>query len=261
MDRTFETPEGADLEIRIPAGRIDVRNEARGDTVVEIRGERDANDLRVERLDRAGRALIVIAYQSRRLLGGGRDLDVRVQVPTGAAVQTATGSADLDVTGDAGAIAFRSGSGSVVFERSRGDVTIKVASGDVAGRHVDGDVDVHSASGDVRIADVRGTVSCSTASGDVAIGEAAGSVNVNSASGDVRVAAVASGSIRARTMSGDVSVGVLRGTRVWLDLASVGGDTVSELDLGDDAGGEAMAELHLSSMSGDVRVHRAQVAG
>jgi len=62
-------------------------------------------------------------------------------------------------------------------------------------------------------------------------------------------------------VSGDVRVGVARGTRVWVDAASVSGNLGSELGLeGEEATVESDAEvvpLHVKTVSGDVAVVRA----
>jgi DUF4097 and DUF4098 domain-containing protein YvlB len=258
MDTVFPTQDGVELDVQISAGSVEVRCEPRGDTAVEIRGERDPDDVSVERIERPdGRALIRIEQRNRKMFGFGRELQVRVHAPEGAGLEVTTGSADLGVHGRSGSIAFRSGSGEVAFDHAGGDVSIKVASGDVHGDRVDGDLTVHSASGDVQVAAVGGGATVNTASGDVAIGAVGGSANANSASGDVLIGEVGLGSVHARTMSGDVAVGVARGVRVWLDLSSVSGETVSELDAADGMDGPTTAELHLTSVSGDIRVHRA----
>jgi DUF4097 and DUF4098 domain-containing protein YvlB len=260
METVFPTPGGVDLEIHIPAGAVQVRCEARDDTAIEIRGERDPDEVRVERVERpGGRWIVRIEQRNRKMFGFGRDLQVSVQAPEGAAMDVATGSADLKVSGGSGSIAFRSGSGELAFERAAGDVSVKVASGDVRGHRVDGDLTVHSASGDVEVGSVGGSATATTASGDISIGAVGGPADANSASGDVRIGAISAGSVHARTMSGDVAVGVTRGTRVWLDLTSVSGQTVSELAAADGIDGDAAADLHLSSVSGDIRVHRAAV--
>ena len=67
-----------------------------------------------------------------------------------------------------------------------------------------------------------------------------------------------------QTVSGDVRLGVSRGTRVWIDAASVSGSLESELGLQDaDAeDGEAgtVVPLHVKTVSGDVTVVRAAAA-
>jgi DUF4097 and DUF4098 domain-containing protein YvlB len=257
METVFPTPAGTDLDIHIGSGSIEVRCDEREDTSVEIRGERDPDEVTVERIERPGGRVLIRIEQRNRKFGFGRELRVRVQAPEGAGLDVTTGSADLAVHGRSGAIAFRSGSGEIAFEHVGGDVSIKVASGDVTGDRVDGDATIHSASGDVQVATVGGAATATTASGDISVGVVGGSASANSASGDVRIGQAGAGSVHARTMSGDVAVGVARGSRVWLDLSSVSGETISELDASDGEDGSSTAELHLSSVSGDIRVHRA----
>ena len=62
-----------------------------------------------------------------------------------------------------------------------------------------------------------------------------------------------------RSVSGDVEIGVARGTRVYLDVSSTSGETVSELDMSgvSEAGGTDM-ELQVDTVSGDIRITRAR---
>jgi DUF4097 and DUF4098 domain-containing protein YvlB len=258
MEATYPTPDGVDMEIRIASGSIEVRCEPREDTAIEIRGERDPEDVRVDSTEHPnGRPLIMIEQRKPRVLGSGRALQVLVHAPERCGVDASTGSADLTIRGNAGAVGFRSGSGDATFERASGDVGVSVVSGRVTGGRIDGDLTVHTASGDVEVGSIGGTATATTASGDITIGSIAGSATASSASGDVRIGSVELGSVRARTMAGDVAVGVRPGARVWLDLSSMSGETVSELDPSDGGVGEAATQLHLSSVSGDIRVHRA----
>ncbi|HVD29521.1 MAG TPA: hypothetical protein VNC79_13625, partial [Mycobacteriales bacterium] len=79
--------------------------------------------------------------------------------------------------------------------------------------------------------------------------------------GDVTVGAVTGGTVQVTTVSGDASVGVTPGLRVWLDLSSVSGRIVSQLDDGGPAGdGPAALTLAMRSVSGDLRIHRAAVS-
>ena len=90
------------------------------------------------------------------------------------------------------------------------------------------------------------------------LGTVRGSVQLATVSGDVEIGSVASGSTTVRTVSGDVEVGVARGTRVYLDLGSTSGETVSELDMSEaGGGGGADLELQIGTISGDIRVVRA----
>jgi hypothetical protein len=257
----FKTPAGADLEVRIPSGRIDVMAEDRADTIVEVDGTRNPEDVRVECRDRPdGRARVTIEYRRKLSFGwpSGSGIHIRIWAPAGCDVAADTGSADLLATGAVGRLDFRSGSGDLRFDQALGGVVAKMASGDVHGHRVAGDASVSTASGDVELEVVEGSMHGRTASGDIQIGTAGGSVNASSASGDILIESVVAGTVEARTMSGDISVAVAPGTHVWLDLTSASGEARSDLEPTDVPPGEVEpVELRLSSMSGDVRVRRA----
>jgi DUF4097 and DUF4098 domain-containing protein YvlB len=256
--KTFNTPNGLRLELRIPSGSIDVETVDTGETTLEIDGERDPSDFRVElsELAEGGHRLLVEQHRRRAFaFGWSRDLRVRVRAPLGTHVKADTGSAELEARGEIESLAFRSGSGDVAFDRVRGDVTIKVASGDVEGKRVDRDLTANSASGDIRVDVVGGDLVARSASGEVEIEVAGGSAHVSTASGDISVGGLARGEATFRSVSGDVDVTVARGTAVWLDLSSVSGDAVSDLAMGEGSGnGGVGLELRATSVSGDIHV-------
>jgi len=260
MDRTFDTPGGLDVEIRVGSGSIEIEAGDAQTTTLAI-GGRDPQEFRVDLTDGPdGRHRLVIEQRKHRgaFFGWGRDTNIVLRVPRGANVEAGTGSADLSVRGRLGSITFQTGSGDLSFEDSDGNVVMKSGSGDVRGRSVDGDVVFNSGSGDVRVDSVVGELVARTASGDVDVRTAGRSIHATSASGDVRIDAASSGDVQVRTVSGDVNIGVAQGTSVWLDLSSVSGDAVCELDAADEPrNGNPGLELRLTSVSGDVRVLKA----
>lgn len=264
--RTFDTPDGLELELRIPSGRIQIRAEETVTTRLDVRGERDPDDFWIAFDDAGARGhrLTVEHRQRGKLFGGAlglwgeNEVVVDITMPSRATVSVETGSADLDVTGTIGSLDVRSGSGDCRFDTVDGDVEVKTASGDVSGGTVGGRLSIHTASGDTRVRSVSGDVVGRSASGDISIG-AAVTANVTTVSGDVELLAVRSGDNTIRSVSGDVEVGVPRGSRVYLDLMSTSGSTTSDLDMsGGDGGadGGADLELHVSTVSGDIRVVR-----
>lgn len=261
MEQSFATPGRLRLEMRIPAGAIRVTAEETATTRVSVTGERDADDILIAFDDsRADEQRLTIEHKERGKRFGwrGNELRVDLTVPLGTLLACDTGSADLAITGRIGSLDFRSGSGDVRFDDVEGEVDVKVASGDVAGGSIGSRFSFISASGDARARDVQGAVSGKSASGDVRLGAVRGSVKLVTVSGDVEIGSVASGSTTVKTVSGDVEVGVARGTRVYLDLGSTSGDTVSELDMSDAGGsGGADLELQIGTISGDIRVMRA----
>jgi hypothetical protein len=260
---TFATPVPLSLEVRIPAGTIDVTASETTESRVHLTGERDPKDVRIDLSTvRGGGQRLLVEYRPKKAFGwfgGSDDLRCTIDVPIGTEVKSESGSADLTVAGRVGALAYSSGSGDLTFDDVDGTVNVKVASGDVRGEAVGGELTVHSASGDVRVASVAGTATVRTASGDAELGRADDSVRAMSASGDVLVDAVCRGQVNVRTVSGDVSLGVVPGTQVWLDLISTSGDAISELE-GSDGGEGASVEIRAVSVSGDIHVRRAPAA-
>ena len=262
MEQTFDTPGRLQLELRIPAGSIRIRAEQTSRTQLSIRGERDPEDFRIVFDDvRPEEHHLTIEHRERGKLFGwkGNELRVEMTVPLGTVLACDTGSADLEITGPIGSLTFRSGSGDCRFDDVDGDLTVKAASGDLAGSAVGGGFSFNSASGDARIREIAGDMTGKSASGDISLGTVGGSVRLSTVSGDVEIGSVASGSASVRSVSGDVEIGVARGTRVYLDLNSTSGDTVSELDMSEAAaeGGGTGLELQVGTVSGDIRVARA----
>jgi hypothetical protein len=64
-----------------------------------------------------------------------------------------------------------------------------------------------------------------------------------------------------RALSGDLSVGIRKGSRLFVDANTVSGSTSSEVELSDAApqeGAESpLVELFAKTVSGDVRIERA----
>ncbi|MDA8435909.1 MAG: DUF4097 family beta strand repeat-containing protein [Actinomycetales bacterium] len=260
--RTYETPSGLELELRIPAGDLVVRTLETDRTTVRITGERDADDV-TARFDRGaadGPATLVVAQ--RRDGAGWRwsrqSLTVEVTAPTATRLTVESSSADLRATGVLSALVLRSASGDVMVEDVLGDVELRTASGDVRARSVGGALTASTASGDVWVDSVGGDVSARTASGDVSLGESAGIVRVTTASGDVSLGNAGPGATDVRTVSGQVEVGVAPGTRSYLDVSSLSGATVSDLPVSDEpaAGAGPDLEVRVSTTSGSVRIRR-----
>jgi DUF4097 and DUF4098 domain-containing protein YvlB len=268
---TFETPGELSLDLRLPAGRIDVETVAGTTTEVEleVRGNSDeARELveqaRIELRDaRGGHELIV--HVEDRGWGGLRfwrrvDVRLRIRAPEGARVQATTASADLRGRGRFGSLEVEAASGDVEVDEISGDASAKAASGDVRLASVAGPATVNTASGDVGLGRVGGDASVKTASGNVRIEDAGGDVTVATASGDQRIGAVTAGKVDLRSASGDIEVGIRQGSNVWVDARAMSGDLSSEVELGDapPADDDApLVELKAASMSGDITVLRA----
>ncbi len=247
---TFSTPGPVTLDIRIPAGDIEIETDDAVETAVELQARgRDAealeSDAEISMRPRGdGYEVRVEAGRGRGGFLGlrGGEYRVRVAAPHGATVQANLASADISGRG------------------RYSELEVKVASGDVEFEDVSGEAGVNAASGDVRL-DRVGRAKINSASGDVRIDESAEGADVNTASGDVAIDSVVSGDVRINSASGDIEVGIAKGSRLLVDAQTLSGDTSSELDLESGSTIETddgpLVELKARSMSGDISIKRA----
>jgi hypothetical protein len=270
---TFATPGPVSLELRVPAGEVEVDATAEvAETTVELEplgGEAAAAAVEAARVElrdrRDGSYEVLVEVRPERRFGLFRDspeVRVAVRCPAGARLAVSTASADVRARGRFAAADVEAASGDVEIDEVEGEAQAQAASGGVSIRHAGG-ARVNTASGDVELGRLAGEGRVRTASGDVLVGLAESSLDVQTASGDQRVDEVASGRVTLRAASGDVVVGVRRGVGVWIDASSMSGSTSSELDLGGEPGGaeEPTVELRVTTMSGDVRIVRAAGSG
>jgi DUF4097 and DUF4098 domain-containing protein YvlB len=185
-------------------------------------------------------------------------LDISLTLPIGSSLNCTSGSADVRLTGELGSADVRTGSGDVTVDHITGELSVKTGSGDLQVGRVSGQLTANSGSGDMVIRSATGVVVATTASGDLVIDEAHTSLTVRTASGDIALRSVRSGEVVANSASGDVTIGVPRGTGVWLDLNTVSGSTASNLDMaGDQPRGDTQLTLRVQTVSGDISINRA----
>jgi hypothetical protein len=262
-----------DVEVSVGAGVVELSTADTDRATVEVTPYDDSSASRdaaeATQVSLTGDHLVIHAPDvgSGWLFRRSPRLRVRATVPTGSRLNTHIASADLRCDGDFGSSRLSTASGDMYLRSCAGDLRAHSASGGVLVDRVTGDANLRSASGEITIGSAGGEVSASTASGDIEIGDAAGSVRARTASGDVRVGGARHGGVEVDTASGDALVGVVPGTRVWLDLSSLSGATRSDLaasDAGPAADGDVPAALtvRLRSLSGNVHVYRTpQTAG
>lgn len=265
MRETFETPGQVVLELRMPDGSIDVGTYATTETIVDLSGADDdvLRELaRIDMRDEGDRYVVTVEVDDPRpgfrFRRGGIRLEIRA--PHGAEVQIKTGSADARGRGSFSTISVQSGSGDVDFETVEGDAVVKSSSGDVTVREVGGEAVISTASGDIVVEEVGGAAELRSASGDVHVFEAASGLTAQTASGDLEIDSVAAGTVTMQSASGDMTVGIRRGSRVWVDARSMSGETSSEFELGDEPFGDEegpLVELRATAMSGDIHIKRA----
>jgi Putative adhesin len=272
MQKTFDVDGRVELDIRLAAGDIDVDATLENRVEIElIAHDEDSQRLvdaaRVE-LSHGHRPTVLVDVPNKKAFGfvaglgemfGRSGITCRIRCPHESGLSVRTKSADVSARGTVGGVNVASASGDVEVDRVSGGVNVKSASGDFHAREVGSGVNVQTASGDVAIEVTRGPVNVATASGDVGIEAAYDNVSVNTVSGDQDHGAVLQGTIAANSVSGDVTIGVRRGSNVYLDCNTVSGDTTSELELTTDAppGDGPFVEIRAKTVSGDIRIHRA----
>ena len=261
----FDTPELPRLRVRVPAGMVTVEAGDSGETTVELKPLRNDEATR-DAIERAtveqhgDRIVVEIGKAGWGIFGRSPQIGVHVRCPHGTSLECDTASADVVSTGRLGDVEVKTASADITLAHVAGTLSANSASGDVRVDELDGDGRVNTVSGDAQVGAVRGELAANTVSGDVELGELHRSVTVQSVSGDQRLRSIRAGEIQLKSVSGDVAVGVLMGTRLFIDANSTSGDVRSELDVGDApaAGGNGSeASLRVKTVSGDIAVTRA----
>jgi DUF4097 and DUF4098 domain-containing protein YvlB len=242
-EQRFATPRPVRLEIRIGAGDVEVQTIDGAESSVSLAGaQKLVEATKVELLgDR-----LVVRLPRRGLTGllGFLDqpLRVRVRIPHGSRVDTATASANASLLGTFGGVEAKSASGDVhVAGEIHGDATVKNVGGSIRLGRVAGDLTVRSVSGAVDAEAVEGSASA------------------KSVSGDVRIGSVRRGTVSVQSVSGDVQLGVAAGTNVDVDASSASGDLSSEVPLSEQPAADAASTVVVRSntVSGNFRLFRA----
>lgn len=263
---TFISPRPLEVDVRNAAGSISVDASAGDQATVSVRPQHDdrasreaAEETTVEFSEEENTLLVKVP---ERRYGRQPRLTIEVSVPTESALTVHTASADVRVGGTLASAQVWTASGDIQLSQVAGDLSVNSASGNAYVDTIGGNASFNTASGDVRLGAVGGSCRVQSASGDVRIDEAASDVRARTASGDVTVRSATAGTVEANTVSGDVTVGVLPGTLVWLDLATFTGSTRSGLDSEEPPSeGGARLEIKVKTVSGDISVGRAKVAG
>ena len=276
---TFSTPGPVRLDLELPAGAIEIETADTDETHVELEALSDNEQVRdmvagarIELSQRADAYQVSVEVRSRHgvwisfsrgpgIRVGTPEMRLRIKCPKGAALDVRTKSADLQARGDYGIVDFKTASGDMFVDRCS-DAYAKTASGDVHLDEVGGSLDMKTVSGDVHIGTVARDANVQCVSGDVHIRSTDGSVSGNTVSGDQKYDAVMRGRVELRAVSGDISVGIRRGSRVFIDANTVSGSTSSEFELSDapsapPAQDAPLVEIFAKTVSGDVRLERA----
>jgi DUF4097 and DUF4098 domain-containing protein YvlB len=237
---TFHTPGDVLLRVRVPAGRVDIETVDGEETRIEIESEPEVESAAVVE---AHGGEVVVEIEERRVLffRTASEARVRVTCPHGLRMALKCVSANLTVRGKTGAVDVQNVSGNTEFER------------------VDDNLEAQSVSGNVTVKAVAGSTAVETVSGSIRVDQAGGSVTARSVSGNQRFGSLTEGSVTLKSVSGDLRVGIRHGTRLWMDVKSLSGDTSSELPVGEAPldGDGPLVELRANSTSGSIRITRA----
>jgi hypothetical protein len=272
----FETPGSVSLQIKLPSGRVLVATADEPRTTVEVvpvgrRGQDAVDEIEVSMEERLGRYVVRVEQKNRIRWGPiqitwGGDFEVRISCPSGSDLDLEGESTDLRADGELGEVAVRTASGNVRVESAARELEVKTASGDIAVATAASQAALVTVSGDVEVERADASLTARSVSGDLRIGRSSGTLGISTTSGDVDVKAVLDGDVRVQTVSGDVRIGIAKGTRTWIDAASVSGRLESELGLEDAEppptgdGTDGVVPLHVKTVSGDVSVVRAAPA-
>jgi hypothetical protein len=246
-------------------GRISLVNLRSGGLLVEPGPTADAVEGTVSATD--DRALISVAVRQDHdhliIMPGPRrgpstDVHVRLGVPAGLDYNVSTGSADVNISVEAGATRVISGSGDISLEGTR-DLHATTGSGNISTGPVTGmGAMLSTGSGDIVMALARCPVQARSGSGDVLIRRLEGApLRARSGSGDISVP-FTSGSVDLRSGSGALTVGVAEGLLTWLDLHSLTGEIRIALEAADSpTSGEHYVSVRGRTASGAIAVYRA----
>jgi DUF4097 and DUF4098 domain-containing protein YvlB len=263
--------ERARLSVKNPAGEVRLETAETSETTVELVALNDSEATHEaigrSRVEARGDEIIV-EVESRGwsfsigdwAVGRNAKVGVRIVCPHGSDLECDTASANIKATGVLGTARTRTASGDVSLENVKGELYVKTASGDTSVEHVGGRAEVQTVSGDVELRIALAGLKVQSVSGNVELGEVDGSLSVTSVSGDQRVRAAGPGELAFKAVSGDVEVAVRTGLRIRLDVNSVSGTINSDLPVSDTPtrSDGAEAELRVRTVSGDVKIGRAQ---
>ncbi|MFJ2031667.1 DUF4097 family beta strand repeat-containing protein [Streptosporangium sp. NPDC087985] len=277
----FPTSGPVALQVKFPAGHLNINATAREDAVVEVRPADPSRSADVQfaertRVEYINDTIFVEAPERPLSMGRTPRLEVLIGLPEGSRIGFRTASADARMTGPLGEVAIKTASGDVQVDlctdfdakTASGDVTcdvteggahVKTASGNISLREVYGEASIFTASGTIELGSASGATTVSTASGNVRIRRAGESFRVKSASADVTVESVVRGSVTVNTASGDVEVGVATGTSAWLDVSSLSGKVGSSLEQTERPDDGEKAEIHVRTLSGDISITRSHL--
>jgi DUF4097 and DUF4098 domain-containing protein YvlB len=275
---TFETPGPTTLVVRSGAGHVTVTAEDTQRTTVELTplNSAGADAVAATTVEQKRNAIVVEVPRHRSgLFRSQPSVAIVVTCPTDSVLEVKAESADITATGTfaealvttgsghvqvgdvTGSAKLKSGSGAVSAGQIGKALVMSTGSGVVSVDQTGRTAQVSSGSGDIRLGEVTGDTVAKTGSGDVEVDRLSGTLITKSGSGNLVVRRAASGSVKANGASGSISIGVEQGTAAWLDVSTLTGRVVQELEqTGAPTENQQRVEITAHTVSGDLRVHR-----
>lgn len=269
---THDTPGKVRLRLRVPSGVVQIVTEETDQTTIDVSPRRHDEATR-QALDEMRESLRKVSWDEyevrleiptlgRRwgIIGVGRKFDVRVTAPEDADVDVETVSTDIFGRGSFGSVTARTTSGGIEFDDVNGAGEFRTVSGGIEVAVIRNRGRAQTVSGDITIRATDDELVARSVSGDIGIDSLGRDARLTSISGDVDIGVASTGEINVKTTSGDTEIGVQRGVGVWLDIASLSGNTTSMLEDGEGGRSEADLEIRVMSVSGDVTLRPSAVA-
>jgi hypothetical protein len=279
---SFPTPDPISAVVDLTVGDVRISAGDRDATVVDVRPTDASNpeDVKAAELTHVRHAkdqVVVKAPRSRSWLARDRggSIEVTIELPAGSHVYGTAHAADFHGDGPLGTCRIKTGLGRVRLEHA-GLVMVKSGTGDVSVDLATDHVDVAAGSGDIRLGELDGSAVVRSSNGDTWVGTAGGDLRVRaanggiavdvakaglgakSANGDVRLGEAVRGSVVLETHAGDVEVGIREGTAAYLDVRSVAGRVLNELDAaGAPESSAETVEVRARTSTGDIVIRRA----
>lgn len=249
IEQTFTVSGTPNLDVRISAGRIEIRESKSG--VVKVTADTRDPDFYLEQ---KGNTIVIASEKNNSWLTRGSSY-VEIETPAGTDAYLGSASAEIEAYVPLGKVEVKSASGNAEVEIAETFI-FKSASGDARVATVE-HLRFTSASGDLEVTQsLLGTGGISTASGNVEIANAEENLNISTVSGDVSIERCVGRMVQLKSMSGSFDVGVPKGTSVDLDVNLLSGRLKLPKSGGSKHPAERSMTLKVKSVSGNLNIER-----
>lgn len=226
------TLQGDAVAIYNLAGTVTIEAGTGSNVVVEVtRAGRDADELRLDRMDVSGRNALVIRYPDDDVIYPEGRGNTSFSVNSDGTFFRGEGGSGFSaligmITGDGRVNIRRSGRGTEAHANLRilvpagRSVDVRLGVGEVTATNVSGNLDIDVAAAHVQTSGTRGRLRVDTGSGRVRIADAEGDVLVDTGSGSVVLNGVRGESVEVDTGSGSVEGSGISANRFHVDTGS-----------------------------------------